>query len=160
MARTTSYSGKGGIRVDVNFEKLLEKIKKAEGNIEEATFKAARVGAKVMYDELVSESTKSKVPQDVVNDIAFQADRENGNRVAVKVGWRMPDTKDYKNLTSGQKAAILNYGTPIRHKKSGQSTGHVEARNFIRRAKKKARPKIKEAQEACLKQILKDLEEQ
>lgn len=172
MARTTGYSGKSGIRVSVNFAPLLERIKEAEGDVEAAAWTAARKGAKVMYDELKNEATASGVPASVTNEITFQAERDDaGNRIACKVGWRIPPY-DPSNPSAGHKAIFMNYGTPHRHGRSGTKAfidgrwvtldtdrGYITGRGFIGRAKKKARPKIKKAQEEALREILGGLEQ-
>lgn len=157
MAKTTSYRGKGGIAVSVNFNSLLEKIKEAEGDVEEAAWTAARKGAKVMHDELLTQCAASGVPASVSNAIAYQAERDKaGNRFACKVGWRVPEY-DPKNPSTAHKAIFLNYGTPHRYTESGADRGHMDGLGFIGRAKKKARPKIKKAQEAALNEILEGL---
>lgn len=172
MARTTSYAGKGGIGVSVNFTPLLEKIQKAGGDVESATWNAARKGARVMYDELKAEAAKSGVPASVTDAITFQAERDaGGNRFACKVGWRMGEY-DPRNPSVAYKAVFLNYGTPRRTVKAdkmrlniggefktlGMNRGYITGRGFIGRAKKKARPKIKKTQEECLHEILKGLQ--
>lgn len=171
MARTSSYSGKGGIRISVNFSDLLEKIQEAEGDIEAATWEAARKGAKVMRDQLIEECNASGVPSSVSNAITFSAERDSsGNRFACNVGWRMGEYNP-DNPSVGHKAVFLNYGTPRREVKTGgvhvsvngkwvtlgRDRGYIDAKGFIGRAKKKARPKIKKAQKECLKNILKGL---
>lgn len=171
MARTTGYKNKGGITVSVNFEPLLERIKEAGGDMEEATWTAARKGAKAMFDELKAECAASGVPSSVSDAITFQAERDDaGNRFACSVGWRMPPYNP-RELTAGYKAVFLNYGTPHRYAKTGvhvnvggrwitlgDDRGSITGRGFIGRAKKKARPKIKKAQEEALQEILRGLE--
>ena len=76
MAKTTNYSGKSGIKVSVNFAPLLEKSQKAGGDVEEATWEAARKGAKVMYDELHAQANADGVPASVTDSIRFQAERD------------------------------------------------------------------------------------
>ena len=171
MARTTGYSGKGGIKVSVNFDKLLEQIKRAEGDVEKATWEAARKGAKVMYDELVKECNASGVPSSVSNAISFSAERDDtGNRYACSIGWKMGEYNP-KNPSAGFKAAFINYGTPRRSVKAenarvrvngewrtiGTDRGYMDGKRFIGRAKKKARPKIKKEQEEVLKEVLRGL---
>ena len=156
---TVSRKNKTGLQVNVNFTSLLEQIEKAEGDIEAATWKAARVGAKVMNDYLVAEAQKADVPAHIVSKISYNAERDDsGNRFACNVGWRMPAQIDYNNLTEGQIAALMNYGTSSRKTKSGAKRGWITARNFIRRAKKKARKPIKEAQKEALQEILGELQ--
>ena len=114
MAKTTNYSGKSGIKVSVNFGPLLEKIQKAGGDVEEATWEAARKGAKVMYDELHAQANADGVPASVTDSIRFQAERDaSGNRYACKVGWAIGEY-DPKNPSVAHKAIFLNYGTPRR----------------------------------------------
>lgn len=171
MARTTSYSGKGGVRISVNFSDLLEKIQKAEGNLEEAAWTAARVGAREMYKTLLSEAEASNVPSNVTDKIRIQADRDaGGNRMAARVGWAMGDY-DPRDPSEGYQAVFVNYGTPRRSvKKEGVRVqidgtwktlkldrGYIDGRGFIGRAKKKARSKIKKAQKEALEQILEGL---
>lgn len=157
MARTTSYRGKGGVAVSVNFSGLLEKIRAAEGDVEAAAWTAAKKGAKIMYDELQTQCDASGVPQNIKSGITFQAERDGkGNRFACKVGWRVP-AYDPKNPSVAHKAIFLNYGTPHRYTEGGADRGFVDGKGFIGRAKKKARPKIKKEQEAALREILEGL---
>ena len=171
MGRTLRGGGKGGVMVTVGFADLLEKIQKAEGDIEAATWEAARKGAKVVRDELVSECNASGVPSSVSGAIAFKAERDAaGNRYACSIGWRMPEY-DPRNPSPGHKAVFLNYGTPRRTVKSAAvklnvngewvtlnpNRGYIDGRGFIGRAKKKARPKVKKMQKEVLEKIIKEL---
>lgn len=171
MAKTSSYSGKGGISVRVNFDSLIEKIQEAQGNAEEATWAAARAGAKVLYDEMQAECAASGVPASISSAITMQAERDSsGNRFACKVGWRVPPY-DPNNPSTAHKAIFLNYGTPHRYVKAenarvningefrtlGPDRGYIDGRGFIGRAKKSARPKIKKAQKEALEKILEEL---
>lgn len=174
MGRTLRGGGKGGILVTVGFQELLEKIHKAGGDAEEATWQAARKGAKIMHDELKSEATAAGVPSNLTEwpKLSFQAERtDSGNRYACKVGWSV-GAYDPKAPSDAHKVIFMNYGTPRRtvkkdaivHKVGGRfvtlgtDRGYVDARGFIGKAKKKARPKVKKAQEEALKEILKGLE--
>ena len=47
MARTTTYASTNGVAISVNFDGLLNKIKKANGDVERATWDAARAGGRV-----------------------------------------------------------------------------------------------------------------
>lgn len=153
--RTVSRKSKTGLQVQVNFADLIDQIEKAEGDIEAATWEAARKGARVMSEHLADEARKAGVPSHLVSEIAYTAERdESGNRYACNVGWRMPENIDYDNLSAGQKVALLNYGTSSRHTKKGARRGWITARNFIRKAKKKARKPIKDAQNEALQEIL------
>lgn len=171
MGKTIKYGSKGGLAVTVNYGDLLAKIQKLDGDVEQATWDAARKGARVLYDQLQSECTASGVPASVKDAIAMQAERSaSGNRFACKVGWRM-SPYDPQNLTPAYKAIFLNYGTPRRHAKDGvrvqingrwvtlpDNRGYIDGRGFMGRAKKKARPKVKKTQEEVLKTIIEGLE--
>lgn len=169
MAKTSSYSGKAGIRISVNFTKLLEQIEEAGGDAEQAMWDAARKGARVMKDELIAQCNADGVPAHLIDKIAMQADRDSsGNRVACKVGWRISEYNP-KNIADEYKVIFMNYGTPRRYAKKNvhlqinetwvttANRGYMDARGFIGRAKKKARPKIKKVQEQCLREILEGL---
>lgn len=172
MAKTISRGGKAGVILTVNFQNLLEDIQKAQGNVEQATWDAARAGGREMYKALEQEATASGVPAHLVDKLAMQAERDaGGNRVACRVGWRMSGNYDPRNPADEYKVIFMNYGTPHRLAKDGirvniggqwktltTDRGRVDGRGFIGRAKKKARPKVKKAQEAALKQILEDLQ--
>lgn len=154
MARTQSYASKTGVAIQVTgFDSLLNKIKKAGGNIEAATWDAARAGGRVYYEMLVAECRRSGVPEHLINKIRFNCLRDSsGNRFAVVVGWYM-DEYDPANPADGYKVVFLNYGTPRRESSKGDR-GYITGRGFIGRAKKKAHRPIKQAQENFLKKIL------
>ena len=157
MARTQSYASKTGVAIQVTgFDSLLNKIKKAGGDIESATWNAARAGGRVYYDTLVEECKRSGVPDNLIDKIRFNCLRDaSGNRFAVVVGWHM-DEYNPANPSDGYKVVFLNYGTPRRETAKG-NRGYITGRGFIGRAKKKAHRPIKQAQENFLKKILGDL---
>lgn len=156
MARTESYASKTGVAITVNFDSLLNKIKKAGGDIEKATWDAARKGGRVYYQTLVEECKKSGVPDHLIDKIRFNCLRDaSGSRFAVVVGWYM-DNYDPADPSEGYKVVFLNYGTPRRESSKG-NRGYINGRGFIGRSKKKSRKLIKQAQEEFLKSVLGDL---
>ena len=174
MGKTIRGGGKGGVLVTVGFQDLIEKIKDAQGDVEAAVWDAARKGAKEMYDELKSEAEASGVPPELTSwpTLSMQAERDaSGNRFGCKVGWRVGEY-DPTNPSAAHKVIFMNYGTPRRFVKSKEyqhlrlgkdwvtvtaNRGYVEGRGFIGRAKKKARPKVKKAQEEALRKIIEEL---
>jgi hypothetical protein len=156
MARTASYATKTGIAVTVNSYSLLNQIKKAGGDIEAATWDAARAGGRIYYQHLVEECKRSGVPDHLIDKIRFNCLRDaSGNRYAVVVGWYM-DAYDPTNPADGYKVVFLNYGTPRRESTKG-NRGFITGRGFIGRAKRKAQRPIKEAQKEFLNKVLGDL---
>ena len=157
MARTASYASKTGVAVTVNFDSLLQKIQKAGGDIEAATWDAARKGGRVYYDNLVAEWKRSGVPDNLIDKIRFNCLRDSsGNRFAVVVGWAMQNYNP-NDPADGYKVVFLNYGTPRRTTADGQNRGYISGRGFIGRARKKSVKPIKEAQENFLHDLLKGL---
>ena len=57
--------------VACNFDSLLRKIQKAGGDIEAATWDAARAGGRVYYQYLVEECKRSGVPEHLIDKISF-----------------------------------------------------------------------------------------
>ncbi len=164
---------KSGVNISVNFEELIDKIKKADGNINGAIMKAAKQGAQAYKTTLVNECNSSGVPANVIEAIKTECkSNSSGDKAKAVVGWRL-DVYDKEKPSEGYKALFLNYGTPHRFTKEGgqrvqingkwvtlgTDRGHVDGRGFITRAKKKAKSKIKRAQEDALKEILKGLEQ-
>ena len=173
MGKTIRNGGKSGVLVTVGFSDLLEKINKAQGDVEAAAWEAARTGAKELYDEIKSEATASGVPDNLTAwpNLSMQSERDSsGNRYGCKVGWKVGEY-DPKNPSAAHKVIFMNYGTPRRFvRKEGQriqidgkwvtvdvDRGYVDGRGFIGRAKKKAMPKVKKAQEEALKKMLEEL---
>lgn len=157
MARTASYAAKTGVAVSVNFDSLLNKIKKAGGDIEAATWDAARAGGRVYYQYLVEECKRSGVPEHLIDKISFNCLRDSGgNRFAVVVGWKIPNYNP-NDPADVYKVIFLNYGTPRRETSTGANRGYINGRGFIGRARKKAVRPIKAAQEELLNKILKGL---
>lgn len=141
-----------GINVTLTgFDELLSKIEKADGNIDEAVKKAVNAGASTAEQELRGQASASGVPGHLVGQVGKEV-KHYGNTYRVKVGWKLGEYNP-RNLSDGFKVLFLNYGTPHR-----QLRGQIAARGFIARAKKKAKPKIKKAQEEALRSILSDLE--
>ena len=134
------------------FDDLFEQIKKAGGTVDQAANSCLKQSAQIMQNELKSEMQKSNVDSGLTNSMPPPEVEANGNRYTARVGYKKGNY-DPNNPSVGFKVIFLNYGTPNRSKH-----GKVAARGFIQRAKKKARPKLKKAQEETLKKILGRLE--
>ena len=159
------------IKLNVDFNGLLEKIKDAGGNIENAARRAASECAEAAHDELVSECNASGVPASVSGEIEHGVTvTAGGNVYEIKAGWKMGDYNP-KNPSAGFKAVFLNYGTARRSTKEdrvihdfggefvtlGKNRGAIAARGFIARAKKGTSKKVKKIQKEALKKMLKEL---
>lgn len=156
------------IRLRVDFDGLLEDIKKAGGDIDKAAKTVATECAKVMRDELVAECNTSNVPQSVSGEIGYKV-IHNGNAYWIEAGWEKGEY-DPRNPSAAYKAIFLNYGVPkarqvkkkthVMYKGTWVTTanrGTLEARGFIERAKKGAEKKVKKVQKEALQKMLGEL---
>lgn len=130
------------------FDDLLEQIQKAGGSIDAATDSCLRQSANIMQTELQAQMQAAGVDSDLIGSMPQPQITVKGNRYSAAVGYKKGDY-DPSNPSDGYKVVFLNYGTPRR-----TLHGKVKARGFIEKAKNKARPKIKKAQQETLGKIL------
>lgn len=130
------------------FDDMLESIQAAGGSIDRATDSCMRQSAQIMQTELQTEMRSTGVDGGLVSRMPQPEISVDGNRHTAKVGYKMGDYNP-DDPSDGYKAAFWNYGTPNRTKH-----GKVAAHGYISRAKKKATPKIKKAQQQTLEKIL------
>lgn len=152
---------KGGIKINLKgFDKMLEQLQEAGGDVSTAAASAIRESAKVVESELRAAASESGVPSDITSEIRAHTSSE-GDRYEAEVGWQMGNY-DPKKPSAGYKAVFLNYGTVKRYTKKGQYRGEItkpaQSQQFIHKAKKAARPKVKKIQQEILKKVLGDLE--
>lgn len=159
-----------GIKLNLKgFEKMLEEIQAAGGNVESAAEEALTECAKVVETELHTACDAAGVPSSVSSEIGVRTEK-SGNRVSAKVGWKMGNY-DPKNPSAGYKAVFRNYGTVRRQVKDtgehatvggnwktlGTDRGAVAGTGFIAAARKASAPKVRKIQKQKLDEILKGL---
>lgn len=127
------------------FTDLLKNIEKAGGKVDSAVKTCAVKAADLMQGELKSQ-VDGKVSSRLIKDMPSPDIKVENGAIHAHVGYH---TGNYspKNLTDGFKFIFINYGTP-RIK---------PARDFIKKAKRKATPKIKKMQEQTFNEILEGL---
>lgn len=130
------------------FDDLFEQIKKAGGTVEQAANSCLKESAQIMHSELKTQMQKSNVDGGLISRMPSPEVEVKGNRYTARVGYKKGNY-DPNNPSDGYKVVFLNYGTPNRSKH-----GKITERGFIQRAKKKARPRIKKAQEETLNKII------
>ena len=130
------------------FDVLLEQIQKAGGSIDEAADSCLRQSAQIMQTELKTQMQASGVDAGLINAMPPPQITVKNNRYSAAVGYKK-GAYDPSDPSDGYKVVFLNYGTPRR-----TMHGKVQARGFIEKAKKKARPQIKKAQQQTLEKIL------
>lgn len=133
------------------FEELLKEIESSGRSINSAVDSCMKQSAQIAEKELKTQMRKSHVPDNLTNAMPPPEIEWDGNQCAAKVGYKK-GAYDPENPSDAYKVVFLNYGTPHRKK-----YGHVEARGFIGKAKKKASPQIKRAQKETLEKILERL---
>lgn len=159
-----------GIKLNLKgFEKMLEEIQAAGGNVETAAEETLNECAKVVETELQSACNAAGVPSSVSSEIQVSKGK-SGNRFSAKVGWKM-GSYDPKNPSAGYKAVFMNYGTTRRQVKDtgehatvggnwktlGTDRGAVSGTGFITKAKEASSPKVRKIQKQKLSEILKGL---
>lgn len=130
------------------FDDLLEKIQKAGGSVDRAADSCVRQSAQILQNEMKAQMQAAGVDGDLINSMPPPQITVDGNRYSAAVGYKKGNY-DPSDPSDGHKVVFLNYGTPRR-----KLRGKVAARGFIQAAKKKARPKIKKAQQQTLEKIL------
>lgn len=151
---------KGGIKINLKgFDKMLENIKAAGGDVDRAAREAIEESAQIVEAELISATKASGVPSSITDGIKKKTSH-SGDRYSAEVGWELNEY-DPKHPSTGYKAIFLNFGTVRRQTAKGLDRGAIPKRTkdqqFIYRAKKAARPKVKKAQEKILKKAMEDL---
>lgn len=127
------------------FDDLLKKIESAGGSINGAVDRCMKKSAEIQETHLREQMRKSDVEADLINRMPPPVIQWSGNACTARVGYKKGEYNP-KNLSDGYKVVFINYGTP-----------KITPRNFIKRAKSKAKPQIKKEQEVTLKEILEGL---
>ena len=143
------------ISLTLDAQKMLNKINKANGNVDKAVYGAAKAGANAYEAALKTTCKMSNVPDSVTNYIESEI-KQSGNRTTAIVGWRLQNY-DPTNPSAGFKAIFLNYGTPRRTTNTGANRGAIVGRGFIGKAKKMSKGEIEQAQIEFLKEVMKGL---
>ena len=130
------------------FDELFDQIQKAGGSVDRAAESCLRQSAQIMEAELKAQMQAAGVESDLINRMPPPQITVKGNRYSAAVGYKK-GSYDPNDPSDGYKVVFLNYGTPHR-----TLHGKVAARAFIQAAKKKARPRIKKAQQETLGKIL------
>ena len=139
------------------FDKLLEQIQEADGDIKEATERALEAGAKLISDDIRAWATARNIPTG--NMIKPKAEW-NGNRASIKAGFEL-GAYDPRKPSDGYLALFKEYGATAdggkRTTKTGKNRGRVIADPFIRPALTRNKKAVQAAQQKALEQILSDL---
>lgn len=148
---------KSGVHIDLKgFEKQLADLQKMGENVDKAASKAIKDSARIVESELRAEATASGVPASVTEEIEAKVTGKD-DRYTAEIGWELGSYSS-KNPSVGYIAMFLNYGavrggTENRKTRRGQNRGKLQARQFIERAKKAAKPKIKRQMKKIIEEV-------
>ena len=127
------------------FDMLLKSIEEAGGSIEKSITAGMKKAADIQAKELRAQMSKSNVDGGLIDRMPASEIEWSGNTCTARVGYKK-GSYDPNNLSDGYKAIFINYGTP-----------RIAPREFIKKAKRKAKPEITKAEEEILNKILESL---
>lgn len=141
------------------FDEMIKKLESTSKAAERIGKKTAQECGEILKSEIVSEASSAGLPAHLVNQIKedFDAEQASG-KFRYLVGWHKEEHKSGEPLTDSEKIIVKNYGTPERVTLSGASRGKMPKLNFLKRAKTKAKPKIKKRIESGFAELNKELE--
>lgn len=154
---------KSGITLNLEgFDELIKRLEAAGQKADKVCEKIMRESAKVAESELVSSARRADLDESLISEIRSNVKSEGGV-ISAEVGWEL-GAYDKKSPSAGYKVIFQNYGTSKRKTLKGSNRGEISRsdrgrRQFIAKAKKNARPKIKKLQQEALDEILGGLKE-
>lgn len=152
---------KSGISINLKgFDKMLQNIQAANGDVDRAAQKATTTSAHIVDAELRAAAAASGVPNDLISQIRTHTSKAS-DKYEAEVGWQL-NGYDPTNPSAGYKAIFLNYGTVRRQTRKGYNRGAItkppRTKQFIYTAKKNAAKKVKAAQKEIYEKVMRDLE--
>lgn len=142
------------------FDEMIKKLESASTAAERIAKQTAQECGDILKAEIVDQAKSAGLPDNLVNQIQedFEAER-SGGKYRCTVGWPKESRGGGAALTDSEKVIVANYGTPEERKtKAGASRGKMPKLNFIKKAKTKAKPKIKRRIEQGFAELNKELE--
>lgn len=137
------------------FEEFIKAVEKAGGSAERVILSHIHKEADIMQEELISQMKRSNVDEKLINEMPPPMIENDYERVTARVGYPKREEYNKHDIADVYKLVFLNYGTPYRRTHGKENV--IQKRGFIRRAKNRAKRKIKADQEAALNEILKGL---
>ncbi len=144
------------------FDDLLERVKRAGGDIDSAARECMEKSVRVLESNLKREAEASGAPTSTVSHSVTS----NGNRISGETGWKLGEY-DSSNPSEGYEAMFREFGTgkhsargkgKDRETAAGHNRGSTEPRPFMEQARKKSVKPIRALQEETLQNIIKELD--
>ena len=143
---------KKGISLDlVGFDVFVKKLEAAGQSVDATCEKAIKRAADTADSALREEMKRSNVSSRLISSMPPPEIEKKESVYTARVGYKK-GAYHPENPSDGYKVVFLNYGTPRRKKH-----GKVKARGFISRAKRKAKARIKQAENDAFETIIKEV---
>lgn len=144
------------------FDKMLERIQKAGGDIDAAARQCMEESLQVLERNLKKEAEASGAGTSTITHTVTA----NGNRISGETGWKLGEY-DSNNPSEGYDAMFREFGTGKHSKRSkgkdrqtaaGHNRGSTEPRPFMERARTESVKPVRAIQRKTLQKIVKELE--
>ncbi|MBR4859357.1 MAG: hypothetical protein IKU08_09275 [Clostridia bacterium] len=141
------------------FDEMIKKLESTSKAAEQIGKKTAQDCGAILKAEIVDQAKSAGLPDKLIKQIDedFEAESASG-KFRYLVGWRKVEHTRGAPLTDSEKVIIANYGTPERFTNAGASRGEIKKLNFLKKAKAKAKLKIKRRIESGFAELNKELE--
>ncbi len=141
------------LKLDKGFQKMIQDLELSQKDTERVASSCIKASANVMQQELKSaiRGASPSLDGSLAGRLPPPEIEAGGGVYKAKIGYK-ETAYNPRNLSDYFKALFANYGTPYR-KRHGQE----RPRGFVAKAKKAARPKIKNQQKQALSKILERL---
>lgn len=141
------------------FDEMIKKLESTSKAAERIGKQTAQDCGEILKAEIVNQAKSAGLPDKLVNQLQedFEAERSSG-KFRYLVGWRKVERNSGAPLTDSEKVIVANYGTPERFTRAGASRGEMPKLNFLKKAKSKAKLKIKKRIESGYAELNKELE--
>lgn len=153
---------KSKLKLSINgFDKMLEKIQAAGGDIDRAARECASKSVEILESNLISEAQASGAETTTV----FHEVTASGNIISAETGWKLGEYNS-ANPSEGYQAMFTEFGTgkysargkgKDRKTAKGYNRGSTEPRPFFSNARKKSAKQIRAMQQETLQNITKEL---
>ena len=142
------------------FDEMIKKLESSSKAAEKIAQQTAKDCGDILKAEIVEQAKSAGLPDHLVNQLQedFEAERSSG-KFRYLVGWQREARSGGAALTDSEKVIIKNYGTPEERKTAaGASRGKIKKLNFLKKAKNKAKPKMRKRIETGFAELNKELE--
>ncbi len=140
------------------FDEMIKKFESASKAAERIGKETAKDCGEILKGEIVTQAKSAGLADHLVNQLQEDFEAERSSKFRYLVSWEKKKSNGGEPLTDSEKVIVANYGTPERTTQAGASRGKMPKLNFLKKAKTKAKPKIKRRIEQGYAELNKELE--